>query len=153
MVPPSVYVKSFLNTVPCIHIEKIFLAYFHPQEQTLSHYQESTTHQFTLRRVRWVSAAAQQEKMRLLSNHGLSNLKLRMTYWAPQIITGINLLLYIQVVVWRAKDFLLPLLLHTSQLMLSKVALQKGVWKQTPSPHENASSLCVQICNGERDKD
>lgn len=50
--------------------------------------------------------------------------------------------MYIQVVVWRVKGFfLLPLQLHTSQVMLSKEALQKRGWKQTPSPHGNASSF------------
>lgn len=40
--------------------------------------------------------------------------------------------------------FFLPLQLHISQ-MLSKEALQKGVWKQTPYPHENASSLYGEV--------
>jgi len=52
--------------------------------------------------------------------------------------------MYVQVVVWRAKGFFpLPPQLHNSPAMLSKEALQKEVCKQTPSPHENASSLHV----------
>lgn len=82
MVPPIIYVKCFLNSVPCVHIEQIFLACIHGYKQTLSHYQNSTTYQLTLNRVSWVLAAAQRGKRQLLSNHGLSNLNLRVTYWA-----------------------------------------------------------------------
>lgn len=67
MVPLTVYVKCFLNSMPCVQIKQIFLACTHHYKQTLSHYQDSATYQLTLNKVSWVSAAAQQGKRQTMA--------------------------------------------------------------------------------------